>query len=386
MTLSESFNIDPNAPEITAHNAEVEAVTAAFAANKPERVPVVLSEWRGQHGFYAQSVGLDYRDYYTNPEIMVETQLESARYKREFAFTDTILGVPPREPWNVGVDLWPVAGPGAFGCPLQYFADDIIANKPLLLSKDECDAMEMPDFAMGGILKTVNEFYNYMVENYQGKLTYLGKTVTDIGHGSGTNGFFSLALDLRGQDIMADMYDDPAFVHRFLNKLADWCEDLCRFYAPDGQKDAPFGISDHGTEMLSAELYAEFILPVLLKKNAAYMETKFSFHHCGRGQQLFPVIIKNFRLSEVNALTFPLLNLECIREDIGEDVMMTVLLDNGITTFGTPDDVRYAVKSMLTPRLKGRGGLRVMAGDMLRSTNTENMYAMYDAVKEFGRY
>ena len=386
MKLSTEFGIDPESPEIKRHNAQARAALDAFAAGRPTRVLFKCSEWVGQHGFYADEVGLDYREYYTNPDLMLQVQLESARRKREIPVHDMILGAPPQESWFTGVDLWPAVAPGAFGCELMYRRETVIAHRSRHLSREECDALPMPSIEDGGIIGVIRRFHEYLVGKYEHRLGYLGKRVDRIQNGLGTSGFFSLALDLRGEAIMADMYEDEAFAHRFLRKLADWCDALTRRWAAPQDRDAPFPLTDHGIDMLSPAMYEKFILPILLEKNRGKLHVPQFFHHCGRGQHLFPIVNRHFKLHTLHALTFPLLDIERIREEVGDEVHIIAAIEDGIVNLGKADDVRYAVKKMLTPGLKSRGRLTLISGDMLPGTNMDNLHVLYEAVKEFGRY
>lgn len=386
MELSTKFGIDVDSPAIRRHNSQAQAALDAFNADRPTRVLLRCSEWVGQHGFYADEIGLDYRDYYTNPDLMLQVQLEAARRRRELPVHDLILGVPPTESWFTGVDLWPAVAPGAFGCELMYRRETVIANRSRHLSLEECDALELPNIEDGGFIGTIRRFHEHLVERYEHKLCYLGRMVDRIQNGMGTSGFFSLALDLRGEEIMADMYENEAFVHRFLRRLADWSDALTRRWAAPPDRGAPFPLTDHGTDMLSPALYEKFILPILLEKNRGQQHAPQFFHHCGRGQHLFPIVNRHFKLHTVHALTFPLLDLERIRAEVGDEVYLIAALDDGILHLGKPDDVRYAVKTMLTPKLKGRGRLSLMSGDLLPGTNLENLHVLYESVKEFGGY
>ncbi|HEY3418280.1 MAG TPA: hypothetical protein VGM23_15490, partial [Armatimonadota bacterium] len=182
LTLSDSFTIDPRAPWVTAHNAEARATIEAYQADRSTRVPLLCGEWPGQHGLYATEVDLDYREYYTNPDEMLRVQLEAARRRRELPIYDFPLGEAP-ERWPMSIDLWPVITPGWFGCPLLYRREAVIAHKPLHLSKEACDALEMPNPSSGGILATVRRFWHYLRETYQDQLTFLGRPVGPIAPG-----------------------------------------------------------------------------------------------------------------------------------------------------------------------------------------------------------
>ena len=387
MQLSTSFTIDPHAPWVIEHNREVREVMDAYEHDRPIRVPLIPGEWYGQHGWFADEIELDFRDYYTNPDEMVRVQLEAARRRRELPIYDMVLGELP-ESWSVSVDQWPAVAPGWFGCPLQYRKDAVIAHSGLELSKEACAALTMPDPLQGGILATIMRFWNYLQEKYLGSFRFLGVPIGTINPGVGTAGPFSLALDIRGAEIMADMYDDPAFAHAFLEKMAICCETLERTWLelcdiPVG----PFTISDHGIDMLSCAMYEEYIVPLVLEMNRRRGTTPVAdLHHCGRGSHLFPVMQRAYgKLNSINALTYPLVDVAKVRYDLGEDVWITSIIDDAIIQSGPADRIYEVVKEYLTA-VKGKARFALMVGDMLKGTPMDHRLAYYQAVREYGRY
>jgi hypothetical protein len=131
-------------------------------------------------------------------------------------------------------------------------------------------------------------------------------------------------------------------------------------------------------------MYEKFILPILLEKNRGRTGEPQLFHHCGRGQHLFPIVSRHFKLQTLHALTYPLLDIERIRHDVGSDAHLIVLISDGILNLGTAADVREAAKSLLTDRLKRSGPLTLISGDLLPGTRMDNLHVLYEAVKEFG--
>lgn len=383
MELSQTFSMPANSETVRKHNQMATEVMAAFEADRPLRVPYICGEWVGQHGFYAQEVGLDYTQYYTDPDLMLKVQLETARRRRELPLHDNMqLCTVPEEDWCTGVDLWPVVAAGWLGCPVVYNKDFQVANHSLSLSTEECDALSMPDLEEGGLMQTLSRFYHHFETQYDGKLEFLGKPVRNIKNGVGSNGLFSLALDVRGADIMADMYEDPDFAHRFLQKLADWMEALGKHWDANFR----FPVTDHGIDMLSPQLYEDFILPIVLEKRKEYSREPVIFHHCGRGQQLFPIIAQNFNLVTVHAVTWPFLDIEKIREVVGPDVYIVACIEESLVQNGSNDEIRYGVKTMLSPRAKGAGRFSIMSGDLVRGTDMDHLYTVYEAVQEYGTY
>jgi len=386
MHLSTSFSMEPDAAWVRAHNAEATEVVEAFHNDKPIRVPVFCGEWAGQHGFYADEIGLDYRSYYNDPEVMLQTQLEAARRRREMPIYDLVLGEAP-ESWPVSVDLWPVVAPAWVGCEVLYRADSVIAHRGMHLSKEECRALEMPDPVTGPLVKKCGAFRETMRQLCKG-LTFLGRPVGPVGHGVGTNGFFSLVLDIRGADILPDMYDDPDFAREFLLKIATWCDRLDSTWAEiDGNSPGAFQITDHGIDMLSPKLYEEFVVPVVKEMNRRRGTKPPTFlHHCGLGPHLFPVVKRHFGLTHLDSLTFPSLDIAKIRREIGEEVWINACIADEITRSGPPERIRQAVKDLMDSGAKGEGRLSLHVGDMLKGTPLEHRIAFYEAVREFGTY
>lgn len=387
MILNSSFSVSASDDWVKKHNSEVLEIVDAFKRDRPVRVPLFCNEWVGQHGFYAYETNLDYTKYYTDPDEMIRVQLEAARSRREMPVYDMELGVAPQK-WNVSVDLWPVVAPGAFGCKLLYRSDEVIAHQGLGLSVEECINLEMPNPLKGGILGTVLEFYNHLKETYEDRLMFIGSPVGKIGTGIGVSGLFSLALDIRGAEIMADMYETPEFVHGFLEKLASWIDALETTWDNlAGLPVRPFTASDHGIDMLPVHLYEEFIVPVV-KRHNRLRGTEFikQFHHCGRGMHLFDTARKSFGVTGFVALTYPLLDIAKVRRDIGEEVWITAAIDNSIVQSGTEDEIWNTVKELMQSGAKGNGRLSLMIGDMLKGIPYKNMIALYEAVKEYGRY
>jgi len=384
--LSDSFTIDPREPWVIAHNREAREVLEAFRADHPIRVPLFCNDGHTRHGFYADEINLDYRTYYTDPDVMLRVQLEAARRRRELPMYDFVLGEPP-DAWDVSVDLGNAVPPGWFGCPLYSREDWVVSYQGLNLGKEACEALAMPDPRQGGILATVHRSWQYLRETYEGTLTFLGRPVR-VWPGVASNGVFSLALDLRGAEIMVDMYDDPDFAHRFLGKVADALDRLETTWTDLSQGTlGPFMISDHGIDMLSQDTYEKFIVPVILTVNRRRTTTPApDLHHCGRGAHLFPVVKKHFGLRLLHALTYPLVDIAKVRRELGEETRIHALIEDTIVQHGPPERIRETVRDLMASGAKGKGRFALMVGDMLRGTPLEHRLALYEAVKEFGGY
>ena len=187
---------------------------------------------------------------------------------------------------------------------------------------------------------------------------------------------------------MVDMYEDPDFAGDFLTKVASWCEVLQQTWSEtEGDGLQPFMVSDHGIDMLSPKLYEQFIVPIIQETNRRRgARAPTSLHHCGRGAHLFPLVKKHFGLTHLSAITFPLIDIARVRREVGDDVWISGFIADEIVHVGPPERIRQTVRELMESGAKGNGRLSLNVGDMLKGTPLEHRIALYEAVKEFGRY
>jgi hypothetical protein len=386
MELSKSFGIDPGAEWVRRHNAEARRVLDAWKADRPVRVPLLGEDSFIQHGLYAGETGLDYRRYYADPDEMLRVQLESARRRREVPIADLVLGEAP-ESWPVTVDFWPVPGPGWVGCEVLFRRDTVPAHRSLALERGEAEARAMPDPRTGGLLATIGRFHEAIRRRAEGGLQFLGRPVGPVRPGVDHAGVFAMALDVRGPAILTDLYDGPDFARRFLLRMAEWCDALETAWRGPGLERGYFRNTDHGIDMLSAEMYERFLLPVIVEMNRRRGTPMPSgLHHCGRGAHLFGVVRRHCPLQRLDDLTFPLLDIAKVRRDVGPDVWIKVCIEDSIVRFGPAERVRRTVQDLMRSGAKGRGRLALTVGDMLAGTPLEHRLALYESVREFGGY
>lgn len=391
--LSESFKIDPGASAVVKHNREVREVWKAFKADKPIRIPVIFT---GARSVYSDENKVDYRAFYNDPDEMVLLQLQWKKRERELPFGDTVLGELP-EKWKVNLDFHPVLVSSCFGCEVIFRPDAVPVHQGLNLSKEQCQSLVLPDLEASGLFPQYLKFWEHVNRRYAGDFRFMGRPVDRVSCALNLTypGIFSLALDIRGGEVMADMYDDAEFVNTFLRRLADWQIDLARHWTlRNGSEfglDQPggkgFGPTDHGIDMLSVKMYKTFLVPLIQDLNARFKKTPNPFlHHCGRGAHLFPVIKKHFGFEELHAITYPLNDVGRIRKELGYETWITAGIADAIIFQGPPDKIRQTVRDFLTPDVKGKGRLSIWIAGEARHIPSEHYLALYEAVKEYGRY
>jgi hypothetical protein len=393
MKLSTQFAPDARSPWVARHNDEVREVWETYRADRPIRVPV---QFAGARTLFHERHGLDWRGYYEDPDEMIRLQLETAKYQRELPLGDHVLGEAP-EQWEVRVDFHPIVTAASFGCPVLFRPDAVPAHHSLHLSLEECAALPLPDLRSSALLPRHATFIDHFDRRCGTEgLRFLGRPVARVKPTipSTGGGVFSTALDLRGHEIMSDMYEAPDFVHAFLERIAEWRIALERIWTVrDGLEfsfDHPgrgeIEITDHGIDMLSVGTYETFVGALIDRLGRKYGQAPSKFlHHCGRGAHLFPAMKQRSQIDRLHGLTWPVNDVGRIRRELGYDIWITAVIADTILLRG-PEATHAAVRDFLTPEVKGSGRICLWAPGEAAGIPVASYEALYAATKEFGRY
>lgn len=375
------------------YNMEVKKIWEAYRKDEPIRVPVT-----GGMEIRTFLIMKDYsfKRYYTDPEFMIRCQLERQEWLSEHIFADTPIGLP--ETWGVGVDFGPVVEEGWLGCEIVFNEGNTPWAKPLLKdNKERLYDMEIPDPFHGNFMQKVYDFHITFKEKIQ-SMTYRDRPISpEIGNPGGwSSGPFSDAISLRGPaELLQDMYDDPQYVHRLFSFITEAIIVKTKAWQKFSGREQTGGASeycvvDHGIEMLSEQMYKEFVLPYhkkLLKTFAKKDDCSISLHHCGSGLHLFRTIYEELGARTFFNLTYPGIDVLRVRKEFGEKVRLGVGLHQEIILNGPEERIRETIKNVMTPELKAKGRLYwIQGGFVPPGTPLKHIYAVYEAVKEFGRY
>jgi len=115
-----------------------------------------------------------------------------------------------------------------------------------------------------------------------------------------------------------------------------------------------------------------------------------ALHSCGRQRQMIDILANETDLDVVNPLEVPPMgdcDLGEIKRSFGHRLaLMGNIHTTEVMLFGTPDDVRAACRKAIDDAACG-GGFILSTGDKCgRDTPFENIFAMVETAKEYGRY
>lgn len=303
--------------------------------------------------FAADRIGVPYAQYARDHRVLVEGQLKTAE---AFGFDYvSCISDPAREAADCGA-------------PVQYFPDQPPALDELhalLADKTALATLASPDPLGGG----------RMHDRVQAAALFREKTGGDLLIEGWVEGPCAEAADLRGINaLMADFYEDPAFV----TDLFEFVLDLGLRFAK-AQLDAGcdlIGLGDAAASLIGPALYTQYVLPYerRLVDGIHALGGLVRLHICGNTRPL---------LEGMGSLHCAIVDLDYMvpmdeaRAIMGPDQVLLGNLDPvAVLRNGTPGTIRDAVATchhQTAPRYIVGAGCEVV-----RDTPLENLHALCD--------
>lgn len=380
------------------HNEEVKQVWDSYNTFKPIRMPFILGV-NNRIVLLDSSLntkGYSFEEYFNDPLIMTEICCEREYQMRHNFYADHEMGMP-KEGWSINVDRQNICESGWLGAKIihsknnvpfsePFLADD--ANKNILFNKPfpgMFDNFEAQSFAT----------YQAMLELKKSGYTYRGLPIKSVVYGYlYTDGPMTVACSLRGtENFCTDMIVEPEYMDELMNYLTEAIayriRELRKYF---GLKELNEGcsFSDDAIALLSCDMYKEKIFPYnkkLLQLLSEDFDTSVnSIHLCGDAQRHFKFIKDNLRVFSFDT-GFPI-NFKKLVTELGDDI---IRINGG---------VRVDELMQFTPELVSKETKRIMdevmphtdrfvmreANNLSPCTPLENIYAMYQTVREHGRY
>jgi uroporphyrinogen decarboxylase len=209
--------------------------------------------------------------------------------------------------------------------------------------------------------------------------------------------FFHDAVDLLGMDVLfLKMYDEPELVDAVLQHLVDFYAGVSQriFDAAASALDSFFIGNDFGTQrgpVMSPRLFRRFMFPHLqrLSELGHAYGLKVMMHCCGGYAPLIPLMIEA-GLDGLHAVqpSCDGMELATLKRSFGDKILFNGAIDSHhVLIRGTPEFVRQETHRVLEIMKTGGGYVAGASHDyILEETPAENVFAMFDAIREFGTY
>jgi len=137
--------------------------------------------------------------------------------------------------------------------------------------------------------------------------------------------------------------------------------------------------------VVSPQTFKEIFIPHL-KKFAAAVTLPWVFHSCGDVALLFDDFM-TLGFNAFNPFQPPVMDIEAMHDKYGGKICFWGNIDLTYTlSYGTPAEVEAEVKQRIAKLAPDGGYILSTANSIIDSCKTENILAMIDAAKKYGRY
>lgn len=377
------------------HNAAVAEVWDAYRQRRPMRVPLIFGVNTRFTMFEADANprGFTFEQYFSDPQIMLERQLEHQEWIRFNIPQDAEMGYPAGG-WHIGVDFQNVYEAAWFGCELQFCAHEVPDTLPLLRDDDRKRLLfdrGLPDPYTGGLMQRNWEFYDYLVARQADGFTWKDLPLAGVSPtGLGTDGPLTVACNVRGAgEFLTDLLEDPAYAHELLDYITE--ATIARIVAYRKRLGQPlktqsWGFADDSVQLISGALYEEFIYPRHKRLVDTFSDGgPNSIHLCGNATRHFPRLKELLNIQSFDT-GFPV-DFKWLREALGPDIEILGGPSAPFLRQATPEQTRQEAARILNSGIMDGGRFVLREGNNLSpGTPLENLRAMYDIVQRCGAY
>lgn len=372
------------------HNQEIQEVWDSFYAGKPIRPPVGLgtsTQFFIFNEYLNPGEAIAFENYMTKSKTMLDFSLKSKVW-RSFhiaPYCDDPIGLPNE--FVIRVDLQNIDEAAYFGAPVKFIPHQVPDTIPILDGKNKKNFYhwDIPDPFKSGWYGISTAIYQEMLEYLAQNPTYLERPVRIEPFGYWTSGIFTLAVALRGSELMTDLYEDPDYVHDLLKYLTEVTIQRVKAYhqyfdllfpGPD------LFFADDAIQMISTKMLKQFLIPLYKQyKEAVITSEHFKIHLCGDASRHFRTLKDELGVNEFET-GFPI-DFTKIREELGTDVTIHGGPNIMILKDGSLEEVAKETKRILTSGVLAGGKFVLREGNNLAPfTPFENLNAMYQEARK----
>jgi len=354
----------------------------------PDRVPVVPAI---AHRFLVPQVGVRFRDYYRDPEIMLRTQILAQKWLMENVRTDaySITGA-----WvGAWTDFQNTFESGSLGCEIIFPDDDIPwVGKSWVKNDDDLRKLEKMDFIYSGINLRQLDYRRRMMEiadkypvRFQGGEVFYPAANPNLTHTA--DGPFGVAGDLMGvTEIFTAVYERPDFVRELMRIVTAKLTEYLDFCWQEEKLPLPkdFAWTDDLAVSLSEEVYRELVLP-FEKQLRFNFDGYLSLHMCGKSDHLLSTFLHDLQIHELQGFGYQV-DLDYIASVLGGKVVLIGNVDPMLIHSGTPQQIMTACRKVIEKLAPSKGFILQDGNNIPPGTPLVNINAMMEAAEHFGQY
>ena len=335
--------------------------------------------------WWHQTAGISFdHSFYFDPETRIRNDVIMRRVLHE-RFSEMGLGDPNPQPRPI-IGSQHVAGgfviPALLGAEIRFEKDAAPQPLPMKMDVEQIEALVKPDFQTTW---PMNEFIQQM-DALEAEWGYL------VG-GMNTDGLLNVAYHLYGQELFLDFYKAPDRVRWFLDIIGELIVDVA-LYLRERTGDCSISVNrmvEHldsqlflhancSVQMISPKSYRDIHLAT--EKRMAERIQPYGIHHCGDNLHLIAPVYAELPLTMVDVGWGS--DVATVREAL-PDAFLNLRLNPVRMLRATPPEIASDTIGLL----RAAGSLEnigVCCINMDFETPDENIFAMYEVVKQFRQY
>ncbi len=353
----------------------------------PDRVAVVPAI---NYRFLLPKIGVRFRDYYNDPEVMLRAQIMGQKWLMENIKTDAyaITGA-----WVGGwTDFQNATEASSMGCKVDFPENDIpiVHEDGWVRTDQDLRRLENMDTVYRGLNGKQIEFRRQMMKvaekypvRFQGGPVFYPGENPALTHTS--NGPFTNAAYLMGStQAFASMVEKPDFMHELLRIITEktiaWL-DFC--WQEERLENRDLAWTDDLGAYLSVKTWQNVLLPYNQRIRDRFDWA--SLHMCGHTNHLLELFTNRLKINEYQGFGWKV-DLDKIGEIMGGKVVLLGNVNPMLIAEGTPEEIKEATRRVIE-KLAPYKGLIIQDGNNIPpGSPTENINAMMDAVEAYGVY
>jgi len=205
----------------------------------------------------------------------------------------------------------------------------------------------------------------------------------------GWDGPLTIAVQLRGEEMLTDLVEDPDYavnLMRFLQKAAEIRNRVLADKAGQKLFQPPSGgLADDSIQLVGPQMYRERVLPIHREWYSLFGPGPHSIHLCGDATRHFATLHRELNVCSFDT-GFPV-DHGALRQELGPDVEILGGPEASLLLIGARDQVYERTKGILQSGVMdgGRFILRE-ANNLPPRCPEENLASMYQACLDHGNY
>jgi uroporphyrinogen decarboxylase len=382
--MTEVIEIGVPIEEIKAREARV---TKTKCFETPDRVAVIPAI---NYRYLLPVIGVSFRDYYSDPEVMLRSQILGQKWLMENVKTDafSVTGA-----WVGGwTDFQNATEASAMGCEVEFPEDDIpvVHEEGWVRTEKDLRRLEKLDIIHHGLNGRQIEFRRAMMQladkypvRFQGGSIFYPGANPALTHTS--NGPFTNAAYLMGTtELFVAILDRPDFVCELLHIIAEktiaWL-DFC--WQEEKLPNRDLAWTDDLAAYLSEDAWQDVVLPYNQRLRDHFDWA--SLHMCGHTDHLLEIFTNQLKINEYQGFGW-MVDLDKVAEIMGGKVVLLGNVNPLIIAKGKPKHVKKATRQVIEKLAPCRGLIIQDGNNIAPGSPLENINAMMEAAEEYGRY